>query len=158
MKARHYLGFALLAALPWVTGCTSSRTATTSAPQSSNSGGLCGGQGFFARLCGKKEPPKQTQGCLPQYSNDHQGQMYQGTAMYMEGPSLGMGSSCSTCGTTGTMLPGSSLPCAPGTPGTQGAPGVIGQPGTNVQPSPIRPYAQPAPANSTKLSSPLNPQ
>lgn len=155
MKVRRILSLALLAALPWAIGCSSTRTASTTSTTSSN-------QGFFARLCGKKntEPAKPAQACAPQWQSHDQAAMYQqganpyqGSAMYMEGPSLSMGSSCNTC-TQGssTILPGSSLPCNPTAPGVMGQPGTPGMP--NPAPSRTAPLAQPTPANPTKLVAP----
>lgn len=141
MNARRVLYTTLFVGLPFVVGCQTGNQGTLTS--STQRQGLFGG-----RLCGKKhhDEPKPAATCLPQQDYGH----YNGSAMYMEGPSLMGGSSCSSC-STGTVLPGSSLPCAPGTSGAlTPTPAMPGAPA----PAPSRtvPQAQPIEARPTKLS------
>jgi len=144
MNARRLTFAALFVGLPFVVGCQTGNQGTLTS--STQRHGLFGGL-----LCGKKhhEEPKPAATCLPQQDYGQ----YTGSAMYMEGPSLmgGMGgSSCSSC-STGSVLPGSSLPCAPGSSGAlTPTPAMPGAP--TPAPSRTVPQAQPIEARPTKLS------
>lgn len=130
MTTRRILASFLLVGLPLATGCQGNRQTLHSGNQR---------HGFFARLFGKKdhEEPKPNTACVPQDPGY--------ASMYMEGPSLMGAPSCNT----GTILPGSALPCAPG---TGGAISPIAPNTGAPNPSRTVPYANPIPASPTKLS------
>ncbi len=144
MKARRILFAALFVGLPFVVGCQTGNQGTLTS--STQRHGLFGGL-----LCGKKhhdepKPVAAATTCLPQQDYGQ----YNGSAMYMEGPSLMGGASCSSC-SSGTVLPGSSLPCSPGTSGTL-TPTPSGPGAPAPAPSRTVPQAQPIEARPTKLS------